>query len=337
MQRLPSLLLIVAPLALHAQERAQAQLASLGDPPPPRSATSTATSAVATRAPLAPELDGRDDDPIWAQAQAIESFRQFLPKEDSEPTFRTVAKIAYDDKFLFVFVRMYDPHPDSIISLLSRRDVRTQSEWIKIMIDSYHDKRSGYEFAVNPRGVQRDYYMYNDQNEDESWDGVWDVATAIDSLGWTAEFRIPFDQLRFAAKPSLTMGLGIWRDIARLNERDSWPVYRFSKNGISSQLGEITGIDGLGTPRHLEITPYVVAKNFNYQNDYANTLGREQELTAGGDIKYGLTSNLTLDGTINPDFGQVESDPANLNLSNFETFLPEKRPFFVEGSGDLPV
>ena len=333
MQRLSTLLLIAAPLLLPGQERAQASLASLGDPPTTQPRVSTATVTIATRATLAPELDGKDDDPIWAQAQAIESFRQFSPKEDSAPTFRTVAKVAYDDKFLYVFVRMYDPHPDSIVSLLSRHDVRTQSEWIKVMLDSYHDKRSGYEFAVNPRGVKRDYHMFNDQEEDDSWDGVWDVATTIDSLGWTAEFRIPFDQLRFAAKPSLTMGIGIWRDIARLNERDSWPVFRFSKNGISSQLGEITGIDGLGQPRHLEIVPYVVAKNYNYQSDLSNAYGRQQELTAGGDIKYGLTSNLTLDGTVNPDFGQVESDPANLNLSNFETFLPEKRPFFVEGSG----
>jgi hypothetical protein len=306
------------------------QLAAL-DEPPPHPTTATSNSAVATRARLAPVIDGKDDDPIWAQAQIIDSFRQFQPKEDSAPSFRTVAKVVYDDKYLYVFVRMYDPHPDSIVALLSRHDQRTQSDWIKVMLDSYHDKRSGYEFAVNARGVKRDYYTYNDSQEDDSWDGIWDVATTIDSLGWTAEFQIPFDQLRFAPAPNLTMGLGIWRDIARFNERDSWPLYRRSKPGISSQIGEITGIEGLGSPRHLEIVPYVVTKNVTWPNPQGYE--RQQDVTGGLDLKYGVTTNLTLDGTVNPDFGQVESDPAVLNLSAFETFLPEKRPFFVEGTG----
>jgi hypothetical protein len=311
--------MLAAALPLSAQQ----QLASLGDPPPHRSATSTLNSAVATRAPLAPVIDGKDDDPIWAQAQVIESFRQFQPKEDSNPTFRTEAKVAYDDKYLYVFVRMYDPHPDSIVAMLSRHDVRTQSDWIKIMIDSYHDKRSGYEMSVNPRGVKRDYYMYGDANEDDSWDGIWDVETRIDSLGWTAEFRVPFDQMRFAPAQNITMGFAIWRDIARFNERDSWPVYR--------------GINGLGAPRHLEVVPYVVTKNITTttlsNGGSSVSYGHQQDITGGLDLKYGITPNLTLDGTVNPDFGQVESDPAVLNLSNFETFLPEKRPFFVEGTG----
>jgi hypothetical protein len=277
-------------------------------------------------------LDGLDADPIWQQAQVIDAFRQFVPKEDAPATFRTVAKVAYDSRYLYVFVRMYDPHPDSIVGLLGRRDVKSQSDWIKILIDSYHDKRTGFEFAVNPRGVKRDYYTYNDKDEDESWDGVWDAATNVDSLGWTAEFRIPFDQLRFTHKPQVTMGIAIARDVARLNERDAWPVYRTSITGIASQFGDLTGIDGLGAPRHLEVVPYVVAKNISFPN--ADSIyGRKQQFEVGGDIKWGVTSNLTLDGTVNPDFGQVESDPAVLNLSNFETFLPERRPFFVEGTG----
>ena len=325
--------LLACSLVLSSAVRAQEQLATLGDPPV-RASVSTANSAVATRVSSPPVIDGKEDDEIWKHAQLIDSFRQFVPKEDGEPTFRTTAKVAYDDKFLYVFVRAYDPHPDSIIALLSRHDVHTQSEWIKVMVDSYHDKRTGYEFSVNPRGVKRDYYTYADQNEDESWDGIWDVETRIDSAGWTAEFRIPWDQMRYTPGQNLTMGFAVVRDIARLNERDSWPVYRRTKPGISSQLGELTGIEGLGSPRHLEVTPYVVTKNITWPSNSAETsFERQQDFTAGADLKYGLTSNMTLDGTINPDFGQVESDPAVLNLSNFETFLPEKRPFFVEGMG----
>ena len=197
--------------------------------PPSRSrfrapASPAPPSTAAIRATAAPEIDGREDDAVWRQAQLIDSFRQFSPNEDRAPAFRTTAKVAYDDRYLYVFVRAYDPHPDSIVALLSRRDVHTQSEWLKVIVDSYHDQRTGYEFAVNPLGVKRDYFTYNDEVEDESWDGVWDAATRVDSAGWTAEFRIPFNQLRFAPRGDLTMGFGIWRDIARLNERDSWPV-----------------------------------------------------------------------------------------------------------------
>jgi hypothetical protein len=314
---------------------AQRPFAPPGDPAATMN-VATATAATATRATEAPVIDGREDDAVWQHAQLIDSFRQSAPSEDKAPSFRTTAKVAYDDRYLYVFVRAYDPHPDSIIALLSRRDVHTQSERLKVIIDSYHDRRTGYEFAVNPLGVRRDTFTFNDEIEDDSWDGVWDVATRVDSAGWTAEFRIPFNQLRFAPQGDLTMGFGISRDIARLNERDSWPMYRKSKPGIASQLGELSGLRGLGTPRHLEILPYVVTKNVTYASVATATdtgFARRQEFAAGADIKYGVTSNLTLDATVNPDFGQVESDPATLNLSNFETYYGERRPFFVEGTG----
>ena len=145
----------------------------------------------------APVIDGRDDDAAWSASAPIDGFQQFDPVEGAEPSMRTEARITYDAANLYVFVRAFDPHPDSILSLLSRRDVRTASDQIKVMIDSYHDRRTGYEFAVNPAGVKRDYYTYDDSQEDVSWDAVWDVATRIDSLGWTAEFRIPLSQLRY--------------------------------------------------------------------------------------------------------------------------------------------
>ena len=196
------------------------------------SARANARIASATRALIAPVLDGRTDDPAWAEAQVIDQFLEYEPTEGAETRFKTEAKVTYDDKNLYILVRMYDPAPDSIISLLSRRDVRTQSEQVKLVIDSYNDKRTAYQFCVNPAGVKRDFYVYNDNNEDASWDAVWDVATAIDSVGWVAEFRIPFSQLRFANKPTHTFGLMIVRDVARTSARISWPLYSRVEAGI---------------------------------------------------------------------------------------------------------
>jgi hypothetical protein len=285
--------------------------------------------ASAARAALAPSIDGRADDAAWRDAAPIAAFRQFDPVEDAEPSMRTEARVVYDEAHLYVFVRAFDPRPDSIIALLSRRDVRTASDQIKVMIDSYHDRRTGFEFAVNPAGVKRDYYAYDDGPEDVSWDAVWDVATRIDSLGWTAEFRIPLSQLRYPPAASHTFGLMIVRELARRNERVSWPVMRTSRNALVSQFGELGGLSGLGSPKRLEVAPYLLVRNTGEAR--AGDIRRSQQGTMGADLKYGLTSNLTLDGTINPDFGQVEVDPAQLNLTAFETFFEERRPFFLEG------
>ena len=165
--------------------------------PAQQPSTPVIASATAVRAGSAPQIDGRDDDAVWQQAPKYSEFRQFEPKVDTTPSFRTEFRAAYDERNLYVFVRMFDPHPDSIMHALSRRDVRGPSDQVKLLIDSYNDRRSGFEFAVNPDGVKRDYSMSNDGNEDESWNGVWDVATTVDSLGWTAEFRIPLSQLRY--------------------------------------------------------------------------------------------------------------------------------------------
>ena len=320
--------LVVAAVVVTAPVGAQTiQAQATGE----HSASVPSTSATAAPAERPPVIDGRDDDSIWKTATAITGFRAFDPKEDGDPTFQTQAKIGYDAQNLYVFIRMFDAHPDSIISLLSRRDVKTQSEQIKIMIDSYHDRRTGYEFAVNPAGVKRDYYTYDDSREDITWNAVWDVATRIDSLGWTAEFRIPLSQIRYPKAAEHTFGIMIMRDIVRTGERDSWPLYRRSKSGIASQFGDLTGLRGLGSPRRLEVAPYVVSKNVSVPRP--DGFGRAQKQTVGGDLKYGLTSNLTLDATVNPDFGQVEADPAQLNLTAFETFLGEQRPFFLEGTG----
>ena len=301
---------------------------------PSKSTNSQAPVAIATasRATHPPVIDGRDDDDVWQTAPRFSDFLQFQPRIDSAPSLKTEFRAAYDDRNLYVFVRMFDPHPDSIMHALTRRDVRGPSDQIKLLIDSYFDKRTGFEFAVNPDGVKRDYSMSNDGNEDDSWNGIWDVATRVDALGWTAEFRIPLSQLRYAKSETNTFGFGVWRDIERYNEREAWPRYSPTRNGLVSQLGQLGGLNGITASQRMEVAPYVVTKNV--QHTLANArYGRDQQMTGGGDIKLGVTPNVTLDATVNPDFGQVEADPAVVNLTAFETFYAERRPFFVEGTG----
>jgi hypothetical protein len=320
--------LLAASDPLAAQSNATSRITSA---PPNAPASARTTTATAIRAESPPVLDGRPHDPVWQTAPEITGFLEYEPDEGAETRFETIAHVAYDDRNLYVLVRMYDPAPDSIVSLLARRDERVASEQLKIVIDSYHDRRTAYQFAVNPAGVKRDFYVYNDNVEDPSWDAVWDVATSVDSTGWFAEFSIPLSQLRYSDRLEHTFGLMIVRDVARTGQRISWPLYRRSVQGYVSQSGVIGGITGLPSPRRLELAPYVVTQNVTQRS--GNAWAHPQRTTAGLDLKYGLSSNITLDATINPDFGQVEADPAVLNLSAFEQFFSERRPFFMEGTG----
>jgi hypothetical protein len=186
------------------------------------------------------------------------------------------------------------------------------------------------QFMVNPAGVKRDANISNDVQEDGSWDSVWDVAVQTDSLGWTAEYAIPFSQLRYTPAEELVFGFGIWRDIARYGERDAWPTYRGSMQTFASQLGDLVGIRGVGSARRIEVMPYAVTKNVT-EPQVGGGWRHPQQQTVGLDLKAGLGPNVTLDATINPDFGQVEADPAVLNLSAFEIRFEERRPFFLEG------
>ncbi|AHG88939.1 hypothetical protein J421_1402 [Gemmatirosa kalamazoonensis] len=298
---------------------------------PPVVTPPTDSTAVAVRAAAPPEIDGRDDDPVWRAAPPITGFREWRPTEDKAPRFRTEAKIAYDAANLYVLVRAFDPHPDSIIKILERRDTFTASDMVWLFVDSYHDRRTGYEFGVNAAGVKMDQAIYDDGREDGAWDAVWDVATRVDSSGWVAEYRIPLSQLRYSTQRTHTFGITIDRDIYRYAERVSWPVIRQSRTGFVSQFGTVTGLDDLEAPRRLEATPYVVTRQA--PRIVANRYASRANADVGGDFKYRVASNLTLDGTINPDFGQVEADPAVLNLSAYESFFDERRPFFVAGRG----
>src|SRR5262245_17413188 len=187
-------------------------------------APAPAATAAAVRAPEPVVIDGRPDDPVWRNAPVIADFVQFSPTEGGPVRYKTEAQVAFDDRDFYVFIRAYDPEPAKISTVLARRDVRPPTDQMKIVIDAFHDRRSGFEFAISPGGVKRDYAIYDDNNEDGSWDGVWDVATRVDSLGWTAEFEIPLSQLRYPSSPTHTFGFGIWRDIERYKERVSWPA-----------------------------------------------------------------------------------------------------------------
>jgi hypothetical protein len=285
----------------------------------------------ATRASGSPSIDGRADDPVWQGVPVSREFAVFRPTEGARPTFETEVKVAYDSRQLYVLVRAFDPHPDSIIGLLARRDnFGPPSDLIQLYVDSYHDGRSGYEYIVNPAGVKADMLLFDDSGFDLSWDGIWDVGTSVDSLGWVAEFAIPLAQLRFRGGDESSFGIMVWRTVGRLGERVSWPAYRPSLPGLVSQFAPLTGLNELPRRMRLEAAPYVLTRGRNTPAAVSST---ETTMTGGMDLRFGPSPNVTIDATVNPDFGQVEADPAVLNLTAFETFLPERRPFFLEGAG----
>ncbi|MCC6243658.1 MAG: carbohydrate binding family 9 domain-containing protein [Gemmatimonadaceae bacterium] len=285
-----------------------------------------------TRVTRAPTIDGRDTDEVWQGVPVISEFRQFEPAEDGEPSLRTEARIAYDAHNVYVVVRSFDAKPDSILSVLQRRDAMLMSDDMIIGIDSYNDKRTGYMFRLTAAGAMADGYVFNDGDEDWGWNAVWEGAAHVDSIGWVAEYRIPLSQLRYVPRGDNTFGLLIIRRTARNGERVSWPLMRRSKTGNVSQWGDVAGFEALSAPRRVEVMPYAVGR-YGYKPLGDGTPRNTAQTQFGADLKLGLTSNVTLDGAINPDFGQVEADPGVLNLSAFEQFFAERRPFFLEGSG----
>lgn len=294
--------------------------------------------AHAARATGPISLDGVLNEAAWQTAPVIRDFTQSYPKAGAPPTDSTQVRVLYDNNALYVGVRMFDSEPGKIAAQLARRDATgIYSDWVHLVIGTYHDRRTAFRFSVNPLGVKKDVIEYNDNNEDLNWDAVWEVATRIDSLGWTAEYRIPFSQLRFpASEPS---GGRVWdfqiqRDVARTQERDSWSPWTQQSPGYVSSFGELEGLSGIPAPERLEIAPYTSARLTRAPGTTANPFFRSNDsrVAVGTDVRYGLPNGLTLTGTVNPDFGQVEVDPAVVNLSAFETFFPEKRPFFLEGN-----
>ncbi|MFW6085480.1 MAG: DUF5916 domain-containing protein, partial [Gemmatimonadota bacterium] len=291
--------------------------------------------AVAKRGGL--EIDGRLDDAAWRAATPVTDFHQKEPVEGAPPTQRTEIRFLYDDAKLYVGARMYDDDPSGIVSRLVRRDAASESDEIRIVFDTFLDHLGQTMFAVNPAGVRSDAYGPGGSGLDSSWDPVWEAETRIDERGWTAEIAIPFSQLRFPQGSEQSWGLQIERFIQRSQEYIVWSFWPRGVSGGPSRYGHLAGISapGGGTSR-LEVLPYTVgqlanAASVDPDDPFASNV--ERSFRIGADARYLLTSNLTLTATVNPDFGQAEVDPAVVNLSAFETFFPEKREFFVEGSG----
>ncbi|HEY6223694.1 MAG TPA: DUF5916 domain-containing protein [Gemmatimonadales bacterium] len=295
----------------------------------------TVPTVSAARIDRAPVIDGRLDDPAWKSATIVTSLLQSDPDEGSAVSESTEVRVVYDDGAIYIGARLFDRSPDGIVRLLGRRDVATPSDEFQVMFDTYHDRRTSFLFAVSSSGVQRDAVAGDDGGDfDDSWDAVWQSATTLDSLGWTVEMRIPFSQLRFSKAASQTWGVRFVRLIQRKNERALYPFVAKTESGVASRFAELVGLRDLRNDRGLEILPYTVARQRFHRVKPGNPFDNGHTMFggAGVDLKAGLSPGFKLDFTANPDFGQVELDPAYVNLTQFEQFLTEHRPFFTEGS-----
>jgi hypothetical protein len=325
-----SFLLALAVVVLPFPARAQGSAAQGPASAPP------VAEAARRDGPLA--IEGRPDEAAWRNATPVTDFRQYQPEEGAAASLPMEVRVLYDDEALYVGARM--SQPGGVAAPLARRDQLLDADGNngsfnslttdKLIddLDPYHNHLDDAWFEVNPAGVRGDQF-----NGDPSWDPIWQAAAQVDSLGWSAEMRIPYSQLRFSRDTLQTWGMQIWRYVDERNERDMWSFWRRNAPGGPAFFGELAGLTITHRPRQLELLPYVVtgstfkvpAAGDPYHGDH------DLRFSAGGDLKYLLTSNLTLDATFNPDFGQVEVDPASLNLSAFETYYDEKRPFFVAG------
>ncbi len=279
-----------------------------------------------------PVIDGIIDESSWDKIEWGGDFVQREPYEGNPPSQITKFRILYDDNNVYVAIRAYDSVPSEIVSRLTRRD-NTDADWVGIMFDSYDDNRTAFGFAVTVSGVKMDLMEINDGTDDISWDALWVAKSHVDSLGWSAELRIPLSQLRFSSKEEHSWGLEVFRYVYRKQEMSLWQPIARNSPGFVSFFGELTGLNGIHPKRDVEILPYAVTKAEFSEKEKGNPFatGRKFNATAGVDGKIGLTNDLTLNFTINPDFGQVEADPSKVNLSAYESYYTEKRPFFIEG------
>ena len=288
-------------------------------------------------------VDGRLDEADWAAAVPIAGFTQFEPVEGATPSQQTTVRVLYGDDALYVGAVLRDSEPNEIVQTLSRRDEPSLVDRFWVAIDSYFDRKTAYAFGVSAAGVQIDGVMIDGQRirregrvstvseqVDLSWDAVWNADVALTAEGWTVEMRIPYTMLRFSEAEEQTWGINFRREIARLSEVDDWVMVSRQEDGSVRHFGVLSGLRGIKPLRNLQVAPYSLSR-MTTEEAIGGGVAYDSGLNVGADLKVGLSSNVTLDATINPDFGQVEADPAELNLTTIETFFPEKRPFFVEG------
>ena len=280
-----------------------------------------------------PTIDGVLNDACWETGEWSGDFTQLLPKEGAKPSQDTKIKVLYDDKNIYVAIRCFDTEPDKISRKLGRRD-ELYGDITGINFDSYHDHRTGFEFSVTAAGQKIDLILFNPMAWDMNWNAVWYVKTGLEDSAWVAEYEIPLSQLRYSSDKDQVWGMHVWRWIDRISEESDWEVQSMSGPGMLYAFGELKGIKDIPKSRRIEIMPYAVGKLKTFEkvpgNPFADK-GRAWLGNVGLDAKIGLTSNFTADLTVNPDFGQVESDPSVMNLTAFETLYEEKRPFFLEG------
>lgn len=324
----------VSAFAGQAPARPQAPSRPQAPAGPPKQARATRIDGASVH------LDGRLNEAFWQQAQPVTDFGQQEPVENGKPTDGMEVRFVYDDTALWIGAHMRSDNAGKIQAPMSRRDNAGQAEYLQIELDTYHDRRTAYMFGVSASGVRMDHFHPTDNQDDteEEWDPVWRAKTSMDATGWTAEMWIPFSQLRFNESTERVWGLNIKRWVPTLNEENYWVVVGRNNRGWSSRFGELRGIDGVEPRQRVEVLPYVSGNTRLKSNTEPNNPFYKR-VTPGGnvgaDMKVGVGSNLTLEATINPDFGQVEADPAEVNLTVFETTFAERRPFFIEGNNIL--
>lgn len=280
-----------------------------------------------------PKIDGKLDDDCWKTGNWAGDFTQFIPKEGGAPSQKTEFKVLYDDQNIYVAIRNYDNEPEKINRRAGRRD-EFAGDMAGITFDSYFDKRTGFEFDMSAGGQKLDLLLTNPMNPDFNWNAVWTGKVAMEDSAWTIEMEIPLSQLRYSNEHEQVWGLHVWRWIERLQEESDWEPLTLTGPGILYLFGELRGINGLKKSQRIELMPYASGRLKTFKKEPGNPFadkGREPLGNIGLDAKIGVGSNFTVDLTLNPDFGQVESDPSVMNLTAFETFYEEKRPFFLEG------
>ena len=300
-------------------------------PPPPAQPPQKVVTAVRAQEPF--QIDAYLKEKAW-QGPSTQDFIQQDPVDGGTPSEKTEVWVAYDDENIYIAALLQDSEPGKIRSLLGRRDDQVESDWFVVALDPYYDRRTGYAFWINPAGSILDRILFNDVDLDDSWDGIWEGKTRVHEKGWTVEIRIPLNQLRFQAKEEQVWGVNFRRVIKRKNENLSYVWIRKDETANVSRFARLEGIRNIKPGRNVELIPYSVGQAQFKPAEQGNPFetGRKMLGNAGLDFKVGLKSNLTLSATINPDFGQVEVDPAVLNLSAYETYYSEKRPFFIEGA-----